>query len=330
MTVFNTKVNTFKSVHRNCNSNNNYNSFSSSSSKSLTNSILRQALSTTHSLTKTPNNQGTTVNRINKNNATFKMVHTTSKLSEEVKKSSSFVMPLKNHRKVNLTWLEPNTDKEQQKNLFVTEDGKCVHFDSALCFQTRGVRTRQPLKRNVYTYWQVSVPEWCVASPGITSFMLGVGKRETTLECDDAYLNLLGSDTNSWALSHKGHTWHDNVSRPFSPAFYSPKNNNNSGMCTIGCLFDGFTGRLTYYKNGLPLGTAFHGLPLESNINSKDIDNDNANFQFTDLYPMVSTTVSDTVCHIECVYESFPTLKDLCRARIVQDSKASQIPYQIL
>lgn len=83
--------------------------------------------------------------------------------------------------------------------------------------------------------------------------MFGIGTKHARLHVN-SFINLLGEDKNGWGLSHKGLLWHNGVA-----LHYTKKFKENQGT-TVGLLFDGIAGTLTYYKDGLCLGVAFRGL----------------------------------------------------------------------
>ena len=78
--------------------------------------------------------------------------------------------------------------------------------------------------------------------------MFGIGTKNARLHVD-AFVNMLGETNESWGLSHKGFLWHDGIYRQYTKAF---KENIST---TIGLYFDGIAGTLTYYKDGVNLGT---------------------------------------------------------------------------
>lgn len=83
--------------------------------------------------------------------------------------------------------------------------------------------------------------------------MFGIGTEYTSLHAN-AFQNLLGEDSHSWGLSHKGLIWHAGIGHRYTKCF------NENQATTIGILFDGIDGTLTYYKDGICLGVAFRGL----------------------------------------------------------------------
>lgn len=85
------------------------------------------------------------------------------------------------------------------------------------------------------------------------SMMFGIGTDRTKLHAD-SFTNLLGLDANSWGLSHKGIVWHNGTGVRYTKCF------KENLATTIGLLFDGIDGTLTYYKDGICLGVAFREL----------------------------------------------------------------------
>lgn len=80
--------------------------------------------------------------------------------------------------------------------------------------------------------------------------MFGIGTDRTRLHADN-FTNLLGMDEHSWGLSHKGVIWHKGAGIRYTKCF------KENLATTIGVLFDGIDGTLTYYKDGICLGVAF-------------------------------------------------------------------------
>lgn len=81
-----------------------------------------------------------------------------------------------------------------------------------------------------------------------------------------AFENLLGTDSQSYGLSHRGVAQHDGDEYFFCDPFSS------ESMVTVGVLFDGPSGRLEYFLNGRSLGVAFDKIAVKG----------------TTYYPMVS------------------------------------------
>ena len=83
--------------------------------------------------------------------------------------------------------------------------------------------------------------------------MFGIGTKNARLHVN-SFTNLLGEDKSGWGLSHKGLIWHNGVAQHFTKRF------KENEATTVGILFDGIAGTLTYYKDGVCLGVAFRGL----------------------------------------------------------------------
>ena len=83
--------------------------------------------------------------------------------------------------------------------------------------------------------------------------MFGIGTQKARLHVD-AFVNMLGENEDSWGLSHKGCLWHNGSYRHYT------KNFKENISTTIGILFDGIAGTLTYFKDGVNLGVAFTGM----------------------------------------------------------------------
>lgn len=184
----------------------------------------------------------------------------------------------------------------------------CIHAECESCFETDAVRGNQPLKKNAFTYWEVTV---LAHKLGGTSVQIGVGNNKARLNTL-GYMHLLGRDSNSYGLSHTGQKWHQNESQKFCEVW----NNSDDTEITIGCLFNGYNGQLSYFKNGVFLGIAFSDIDMKES-----------------LYPMVSSTVAQSVFRLNNVYETFPSLKDLCRKKILSEGiqlKGQLLPETIL
>ena len=209
-------------------------------------------------------------------------------------------IPIKNYRVLNLTWSNANSTgiHEDLPSFILSNDSKsaCIHPYCSGCFETYAIRTNQSLKRNCLTYWEISLKDYVCSG---TSVMIGIGTKEAIL-ASNGYLNLIGMDKNSWGLSNKGHLWHDNISKSFCDSFDDDKHCGRD--IRIGCLYDGYSGRVAYFKDGKLIGVAFMNLPVE-----------------IELYPMVSSTVAKSIIKLERAFESFPSLKELARSKCVQN-----------
>ena len=198
--------------------------------------------------------------------------------------------PFGSFQRIDWTWLCDNSEESQ--TTILSDDSKSVCFNPS-SFETNAVRGDKPLKLNAFTYWEVTFK-----SNSGTSLMLGIGSKDSMLN-SIGYLNLIGIDEKSYGLSQHGFTWHGNTSKKFCDAF------DKNESITIGCLFDGFKGKLTFYKDGKCLGVGFDSIPL---ISTRD--------GYTSFHPMIASTVAQSVFKLEFACENFPTLKDLCRQKI--------------
>ncbi|XP_013793966.1 SPRY domain-containing SOCS box protein 3-like [Limulus polyphemus] len=154
---------------------------------------------------------------------------------------------------------------------------------------TAGVRGSRVLNSGKY-YWEVNVSERIFG----TSMMFGIGTKKARLHVD-AFINMLGEDDQGWGLSHKGILWHNGEWRKFTKPF------RENEATTVGLLFDGPQGTLTYFKDGVCLGVAFSGLHL--------VDDD--------LYPVVCSTAAKTEMTLSHMRRDFYNLQDRCRAVIL-------------
>ena len=123
-----------------------------------------------------------------------------------------------------------------------------AHFHPNWSNGTAGIRGSVPLNYGRH-YWEIKVSQRIFG----TSMMFGIGTKSARLHVD-AFVNMLGEDAHSWGLSHKGLLWHNGQCTEFTKPFIENQ------ATTLGMLFDWFEGTLTYFKDGVCLGTAFTGL----------------------------------------------------------------------
>ncbi|RNA41719.1 SPRY domain-containing SOCS box 3 [Brachionus plicatilis] len=206
------------------------------------------------------------------------------------KHETSVSVPLKNYHVLNWNWLKSESDKQMYSADLKTV---CLHPFCAGCFKTDGVRVQQALKRNAFTYWQVEISKEALSG---TSTMIGIGKAHKSLS-SIGYLNLIGSDEISWGLSTRGLLWHNNNWVKYTEAI------GDSAPVKIGCLFDGFSGRLSFFVNGAYMGLAFDNICMDEPI-----------------FAMITSTVSKSLFKLLHVFESFPSLQDICKSNINKNS----------
>ncbi|KAF2884794.1 hypothetical protein ILUMI_21401 [Ignelater luminosus] len=168
---------------------------------------------------------------------------------------------------------------------------RTAHFHPNWSSGTAAVRGTKILNNGRF-FWELRLSQRIFG----TSMMFGIGTVDTRLHAD-SFTNLLGEDYYGWGLSHKGLLWHGgkwyNYTKPF----------RENEATTIGILFDGVNGTLTYYKDGKCLGVAFRGL-------NEVKDN---------LYPMICSTAAKTEMTLGCTKREFVNLQDRCRAIIIKN-----------
>lgn len=167
---------------------------------------------------------------------------------------------------------------------------RIAHFHPNWSSGTAGVRGTRQLNNGRY-YWELRLSHRIFG----TSMMIGIGTKDARLH-DGAFCNLLGEDKNGWGLSHRGLTWHEGRCQQFTKPF---KQNEST---TIGILYDGIAGTLTYYKDGVSLGVAFRGL--------HEVEDP--------LFPIICSTAAKTVMSLESMRRDFVNLQDRCRAVILK------------
>lgn len=167
---------------------------------------------------------------------------------------------------------------------------RVAHFHPNWSSGTAGVRGTRVLNNGRY-YWELGISQRIFG----TSMMFGIGTRRARLHVD-AFTNMLGEDEHGWGLSHKGLLWHGGRWTHYTKPF------RENEATTVGVLFDGITGTLTYYKDGTCLGIAFKGL---NNVREP-------------LYPIVCSTAAKTEMTLTLMKRDFVNLQDRCRAVILK------------
>lgn len=127
--------------------------------------------------------------------------------------------------------------------------------------------------------------------------MVGIGTQNTALESCQ-FEPLVGSDAQSFGLSHKGYVYHNGQQRQYCPPFAENQ------PVTVGVLFNGYAGTLSFYKDGVYLGVAFHNVKVDR-----------------ELYPMISSTAAKTAMRLQNMRRAYQSLKDQCRDVILQNLK---------
>lgn len=225
--------------------------------------------------------------------------------------SKDKIPPFKNYQKLNWKW--DISDNNKKDVVLYSNDPQVVMFHPSKSFGTSAVRCDRPLSKNAFTYWQITLSDRIFG----TSIMIGIGTKEAKLS-SIGYLNLLGIDANSWGLSHKGYLWHNNKSKPLTKAFDENK------CVKIGCLFDGFKGRLAYFINDVYQGVAFDNIKV---VKKQVKTSDNMNNEYDGdeeieyLYPMISSTISQCIMKLDFCYQTFPTLQEICRSNVIKNNQ---------
>lgn len=161
---------------------------------------------------------------------------------------------------------------------------------------TAGVRGTRILNNGKY-FWELRLSRRIFG----TSMMFGVGTSKARLHAD-SFTNLLGEDDSGWGLSHKGQLWHGGRWYHYTKPF------RENEPTTIGILFDGIAGTLTYYKDGKCLGVAFRGL----------------NEVTEPIYPIICSTAAKTEMTLYSMKRDFVNLQDRCRTVIVKRVKCEK------
>lgn len=173
---------------------------------------------------------------------------------------------------------------------------RTAHFHPNWSSGTAGVRGTRVLNNGRY-FWELRVSKRIFG----TSIMFGIGTRMAKVHAD-AFINLLGADCHSWALSHKGLLWHNGRWRNYTKPF------RENEATAIGILFDGIAGTMTYYKDGKCLGVAFRGL--------QDVKEP--------LYPIICSTAAKTEITLCAMRRDFVNLQDRCRSVIVKQVSSKE------
>ena len=186
-------------------------------------------------------------------------------------------------------WTWSKGHKSHEVRLY-GEFANIAHFHPNWSNGTAAVRGDKILNDGIY-YWEVKVSQRLFG----TSMMFGIGTANTRLHVD-AFVNLLGEDQWSMGLSHKGLAWYNGTWKQYTKPF------RENEATTIGLLFNGPKGTLTYYKDGECLGVAFEGLHrIEQN-----------------LYPIIASTAAKTEMTLTNCRRCFTSLQDRCRHVILK------------
>ncbi|EDV27861.1 uncharacterized protein TRIADDRAFT_63704 [Trichoplax adhaerens] len=186
-------------------------------------------------------------------------------------------------------WTWNIDDKSPDVELCSRREGAYFYTDPVIdSTGTAAVRGSKGFDRGLH-YWEVTLCEPTFGS----SVMVGVGTKKAKLRTNNyEYIDILGTDCESWGLNYKGYLFHNGRPTKFTDTFYAGT--------TIGVLLDMNVGKLSYFKNGSFLGTAFDDL---LDINSE-------------LYPMIASTAAESEMQLGIRGSKFVSLEDLCRRTV--------------
>ncbi|XP_002737573.1 SPRY domain-containing SOCS box protein 3-like [Saccoglossus kowalevskii] len=193
-------------------------------------------------------------------------------------------------------WCWNKRDKSHEVKVFGKRN-QSVLFHPNWSNGTAAVRGNDALNNGRH-YWEIDVSQRIFG----TSMMFGVGTKRARLHVD-AFVNLLGENEESWGLSHKGLLWNRGESKIYTKPF------RENEPTTIGILFDGVQGTLSYFKDGETLGVAFEGF--------KKIKED--------IFPIISSTAAKTEMTLIRSRRSYTSLQDRCRAVIIAHVKDEKL-----
>ncbi|CAH1407243.1 unnamed protein product [Nezara viridula] len=162
---------------------------------------------------------------------------------------------------------------------------------------TAAVRGTKVLNNGRY-YWELELP---LVISG-TTIMFGVATKKARLNAH-LHRNLLWRDPHIWSLSHDGAIFHGGKWAHYTEPF------QDSVATTLGVLFDGIEGTLTFYKDGVCLGVAF-----------KDLHKINEN-----IYPIIASTAGVTY-KLSLKKRDFGSLQERCRAVLLSQLKGPKVP----
>ena len=225
-------------------------------------------------------------------------------------------VPFESHCRIKWTWTKSGQENPTTVTVFNDQQlgTRSVVFRSPslegnfACFETFAAMGDRPLRKRALTYWQVEISSQTLRNA--TSVMVGVGTQQAQKR-SVGYLNLIGADQHSWGLSNHGLFWHNNQANVHCRPLGSEE---PSGNVVIGLLYDGFTGHLSFLVNGTRTGPP-------ARVGRQ---------QFEPLYPMLSSTASNSHFKMGPVHESMPTLQDLCRDTIATSLRPSSWNQQRL
>lgn len=218
-----------------------------------------------------------------------------SSLNKQTNINAHKFHPITNGLKILNEWYWDNESKSECISL--SSDHKTAYFfDNPFSISrgTAGCRGSQPVTSGVY-YFEILVKEPLYG----TAVMIGYGTDEVQLHYENFdYVHLVGKDSNSWGLSHKGFMWHNGKSKHYCEPFFDKD-------VVIGVLLNTYTKTLEYFLDGEYLGVAFRDMNIE---NKK-------------LYPMISSTATDVELELVNSFKIIYSLEDLCYQSVCRSFK---------
>jgi hypothetical protein len=221
-------------------------------------------------------------------------------LNESRRRKSASSMPLTNYKLIDVKFSANGLANGGDDHFMLSNDAKmvCLHPYCSGCFHTQASMLDLPLRSNRLVYWSLEVERGVTAG---TSVMFGVAQTDRCAMSAQGYVQLLGMDAFSWALSASGQVWHQGTARPYCASF------NDGRHVRVGCLYNGYTSEVSFYVDGVCMGVAFRNVAKSE-----------------ELRPVVCSTTAKSLFRVECACESFPTLKQLCRSEIQRHATLEQ------
>ena len=170
--------------------------------------------------------------------------------------------------------------EERTSSVIVENNGKDIRFHPTYSTGTAAVRGDTPLLPKLHHYWEVRMGSVIFG----TDVSVGIGTKSASYNSHErSFVTLIGIDDQSWGYSYTGYLHHNdsNGSRRHSAKAYGPHKWTPGAI--IGIHLDGWSNKLEFYLNRIPLGVAFAGLPKNE-----------------PLYPMIASTAAKSEMRLLC------------------------------
>lgn len=199
-------------------------------------------------------------------------------------------------RSRDLEWKLVRTNESCKSILSHDSHSVCLHAQCSSCFATEGVRADTPIRPNCTTTF-----EWHVSSHTTsgTSVMFGVCTGSARLHSSNGYIDLLGGDSSSLALSSRGRLHYNGYSQPYCESFDDGR--EHIVKCVVSM---GSRSYIQFYVDGRPMGAR---QSLDGIVNER-------------VYACVASTTSRSIFRLARVYETYSSLKEMCVERIQSDA----------